>query len=124
MKTTRRKLGDDGEKQAVLFLKEKGFRILARQERTLFGEIDIVCLDGKEIVLVEVKTRRTNQYGRPEDSITPTKFAHMAASAHVFLVRRGWTTHPWRLDVVAVTWPMYKDPILMHYRSVDSPSSA
>lgn len=124
MQTARRQFGDTGEDHAVAFLKGKGFYILARQVRTMFGEIDVVCQDGKEIVLVEVKTRRTHRFGRPEDSITRTKFAHMAASAHVFLSQRGWLARPWRLDVVAVTWPVGAKPTVAHYRAVDSAARA
>lgn len=120
MQTARRKFGDGGEDHAVAFLKGKGLRILARQVRTMFGEIDIVCEDGKEIVLVEVKTRRTSSYGRPEDSITYRKFNHMAAAAHVFLGQKGWGARPWRLDVIAIVWPFGGKPNITHYQAVDS----
>src|SRR5690606_17201325 len=65
----RRLLGDRGERAAIRFLKKQGFRILERQHRNVFGEIDIVALDGQHVVFIEVKTRTTDEQGQPFEAV-------------------------------------------------------
>ncbi|MCX6806997.1 MAG: YraN family protein [Candidatus Berkelbacteria bacterium] len=65
----RKNLGKSGEDLATLFLQKKGFKILGRNIRLKFGEIDILAQDNKDIVLVEVKTKTGDQYGEPVDEI-------------------------------------------------------
>lgn len=103
----RRELGNVGEEHAARFLESLGYHMLARQWRSPFGEIDLVMLDpngGKpEVVFVEVKTRQSLESGFPEDSVTPAKLRHLAASAECFLEERCWEERPHRYDVVAIT---------------------
>ena len=65
--------GREGERIAVDYLTEKGYRILRRNYRFGRGEIDIIAQDGTELVFVEVKTRRTSAFGEPEEAVTPKK---------------------------------------------------
>jgi len=62
-------LGDRGERAAVRFLKKERFRIIVRQYRNQFGEIDIIAMDGPQIVFVEVKTRQSTDAGQPYERI-------------------------------------------------------
>ncbi len=119
---SRKQFGDAGESLAAAFLEEKGFRILERQVRTPpFGEIDLVCEDGDELVFAEVKTRQSDEFGYPEESVTPAKFRHMRASAQAFLATRGWEDRFWRIDVIAIRIFFGKDPEIVHLKSVDTP---
>ena len=65
--------GDRGEREAAKFLRKLGYRILDRQHRDRFGEIDIIALDGRQIVFVEVKTRSSSDAGQPFEAVDATK---------------------------------------------------
>lgn len=101
-------VGRVGENVAVQFLVQQGYRIVARNVRTARSEIDIICHPpvGDEWWFVEVKARRSHQFGLPEDAITRTKLAHMAAAALLYLEQQGLAEADpptvWRLAVVAI----------------------
>jgi len=59
----RRKLGRQGEEKAVEFLKKEGYKILDQNYYTHYGELDVICEKNREIIFVEVKTRRSNRFG-------------------------------------------------------------
>lgn len=65
----RKNLGKTGEDLAVRFLKKKGFKILGRNLRFKFGEIDILAEDKEDIVLVEVKTKTSEEFGNPAEEV-------------------------------------------------------
>ena len=98
----RQTLGLRGEQQAADFLERAGMRVIERRFRIRLGEIDLVAIDGDLVVFVEVKTRRGFGYGRPAESVTPTKRRRMARTALAFLARRGWHERPTRFDVVEI----------------------
>jgi len=114
----RRQLGNEGEALAARFLKKIGHKILARQHRTKFGEIDLVAREGREIVFVEVKTRQTLEFGHPEEAVHPIKLAHMAAAGEAYLSEKRQEGAAHRYDVVAITWPMGQDPEILHLKAV------
>lgn len=101
MSTARRRLGAFGEEVAVRRLQELGYRIVERNYRCAVGEIDIVAMDGDVLVLVEVRTRRGEHMGTPEESIGPRKKRKMIEVAQTYVNERGYTG-TWRLDVAAV----------------------
>ncbi len=74
-------LGKIGEDLAAQFLTDKGYQILERNWRAYRKEIDIIALDGKDIVFVEVKTRQEDDYGTPEMAVNRQKRAHIFAAA-------------------------------------------
>jgi len=120
----RKEFGDAGEDLAASFLVRGGMRVLDRQVRTAFGEVDLVCEDGDEVVFVEVKTRQSDEFGYPEEAVTPAKFRHMVASAEAVLSERGWEARFWRLDVVAIRLLPGADPEVVHLKAVDRPYGA
>lgn len=95
-------LGRFGESWAVGHLTRLGYDILARNVRYRVGEIDIVALDGETLVFVEVKCRRSSQYGLPEESITAERFARLTAAIHSYLVEQSLEPDDMRVDVVAI----------------------
>jgi putative endonuclease len=117
----RRSLGNEGESIAADYLRAKGYVVAARQHRTPFGEIDIVALDGKEVVFVEVKTRQDTTFGFPEEAVTPQKIAHVAAAGQAFLQERAWDDRPFRIDIIAILLPPGEDPKIEHLEGVDGP---
>lgn len=109
-------LGNRGEQVAARFLTSLGYRILERQLRGPFGELDLVALNGETVVFVEVKSRSTNSAGHPTDAITPAKQRKVTQSAMAYLKRRGWLERRVRIDVVAVLWPpSAAEPTIQHY---------
>jgi putative endonuclease len=99
-------LGQRGEAAAARFLRRRGCKILARGDRLRRrDELDLVVLDGKTIVFVEVKTRRTQEFGHPAEAVDLPKQQRLTRLALAFLKRHRLLEHPARFDVVAVTWP-------------------
>jgi putative endonuclease len=102
-RTPRKRLGDFGEDHAAHLLAGQGHQIIARGWRCTAGEIDLVTLDGEELVFVEVRTRRGERYGSPEESIAGAKAARLLRLGDYFL-----QAHPaherriWRIDLVAI----------------------
>ena len=94
--------GRKAEKQACGYLKKKGFRILARNYRCRFGEIDIVAQDRDELVFVEVRSLGPSARHLPEETIDPVKQQRLSRTALAFLQHSGLEDRPARFDVVAV----------------------
>lgn len=94
--------GRDGEVRAAAFLRSQGFHILEQNYRWRGGEIDLVAREGDCLVFVEVKTRRSHQYGVPEESITSEKREQIARTARHYLARHS-TDLDVRFDVVALS---------------------
>ncbi|HBK35201.1 TPA: YraN family protein [Candidatus Uhrbacteria bacterium] len=117
----RKQFGNKGESLAASFLKEKGMRILTHQYRSPVGEIDLICLDGEELVFVEVKTRSSQVYGFPEESITPKKIQHLLHVAQHYLQQTSVKQLSWRIDVIAISYSKELSPEIMHFPAIDIP---
>lgn len=118
----RRLFGNRGERLATKFLRDKGFKILALQDRSLLGEIDIIAQDGESIVFVEVKTRKSIAAGHPVEAITPHKQRQMTRAALAWLKRHKLLEHRARFDVVAIIWGDNKVPVIEHYTNAFEPT--
>jgi putative endonuclease len=94
-------LGNAGEDIAARELSRRGYIVRERNWRCPEGELDIVAEQGAALVFVEVRTRRGDRFGTPEDSITPAKRAHLIAAAQSYLQAHALDCD-WRIDVVAV----------------------
>ena len=104
--------GKLGEELAVNYLIEKGYEILERNWRNIHKEIDIIAKDGTDLVIVEVKTRQTDEYGDPDVAVTKQKQWRLisAANAYVFQNRLDINT---RFDIISI---IFKDgePVIEH----------
>ena len=98
-------LGKSGEELAAQYLINKGYQILERNWRAYRKEIDIIALDGEEIVFVEVKTRQDEEFGTPEMAVNRAKRAHIYAAASAYYFSHNLELDV-RFDVVAV---LYRD---------------
>jgi putative endonuclease len=103
MKKSARAIGDAGERDAVSFLERRGFAILDRNFTYHHGEIDVIAKDGDELVFIEVKLRRTAQFGLPEESVTVAKQELIRRTAEGYMLERHLDDVPCRFDVVAIT---------------------
>ena len=102
MTTAKQGLGRLGEQLAEKELANRGYVVVERNARTAEGEIDLVTRQAGRWVFVEVRARRGQTYGTPEESLTRRKQARMIRSAHAYLAERDLGDPPWRIDVVAV----------------------
>jgi len=118
MPDPRREFGTSVEKAVAEYLENKGFRILEHQYKSPFGEIDLVCQDGDEVVFVEVKARQTPTFGYPEESVTRQKLRHITKCGQSYIRSRSPNTE-WRIDVVAVEFlPKVR---ITHLKAIDIP---
>lgn len=93
--------GKWGEKLAAAYLCEKGLKVVEKNVRSPFGEIDLVCSQGKELVIVEVKTRSSRVFGYPEEAVTRNK-QHKLKQLAEWYWRRVPQYRNVRVDVVAI----------------------
>ena len=105
MKLFNRQTGNLGENLATDYLKKHGCKIIERNFRTRFGEIDLIYLspDRQTLIFVEVKTKTGNQFGSPEDMINRHKLTQVYRMSQIYLkdkpIYKNITT---RIDVIAV----------------------
>ena len=98
----RRDTGVLGEKLAKDFLKKRSYRIWETNYRCPEGEIDIVAKHKDFLVFIEVRTKKSLEFGSPEESITPAKKERMKATAFYYQQTHNNLPLFWRIDVVVV----------------------
>lgn len=111
-------VGAYGERLVARALTEQGWSIVDRNWRCEHGEVDIVALDGDDVVIVEVKTRRSHAFGGALEAVTPRKAARLRRLAAAWLATHGGGYRGVRIDVVAVTLPRAGRAQLDHLRAV------
>ncbi len=95
-------LGRQGEDIAAAYLQQQGYEILTRNYRCRYGELDIICRKGGLLVFVEVKTRRSDLFGSPEEAITRSKIGHIKKVALHYLNEHQTKHRETRFDVVTI----------------------
>ena len=111
-------LGRRGEQLAVDHLQAVGYRILDRNWRCPSGELDVVALDGDELVVVEVKTRSGVGYGDPLEAVTARKMTRLCV-----LAGRWRRAHPrvrarrTRIDLIGVVLGRHRPPVIDHMKA-------
>ncbi len=119
----RKLLGDRGERAAVKFLKKQGYRILAKQHRNTFGEIDIIAQDGPTTVFVEVKTRTSDKDGQPFEAVDRRRQERLVRAGLAWLKKHNRLELPARFDIISILWPEDgTEPKLSHYQNAFEPS--
>lgn len=97
-----KRTGKKGEELAAAFLGEQGYRIVARNYRCIYGEIDIVAWEGETLAFVEVKSRRTGDYGSPQLAVDRKKQDKISRVALHYLAEHRLRECRARFDVAAV----------------------
>ena len=96
-------LGRQGEAEAVRYLESNGYRILHRNLRAKFGEIDVVARDGPALCFVEIKARSSTRFGFPEEAVNFFKRQRLLRLASWYLQRRPGGGHSQiRFDVLSI----------------------
>lgn len=113
-------IGVIGENLAISHLRNKGFTILARNFKARYGEIDVIALDHDTLVFVEVKTRIGNQFGTPEEAITPQKIWELIKTSEYYAQRHPELPRGLRIDAVAILLhpETHKALLVRHLRNI------
>jgi putative endonuclease len=119
MESRKQEIGRWGEQLASEYLAQKGYKILGRNIRTPYGEIDILALLDQTLIFVEVKTRTSNSFGNPENAITTRKLTHMEASALHYTQNIEYAG-TWQWDAIAILKLATKPPEIVHFENVIS----
>jgi putative endonuclease len=106
-------LGKQGERVAELYLQKKGYKVVERNYRCSGGELDLIVLDRRVVVFVEVKTRTGDGFGTPLEAVEFRKQRRMIRAAQFFLAEKNLQQRDARFDVVGVSWPG-RDPVVEH----------
>jgi putative endonuclease len=113
-----RPLGARGERAAARYLRRKGYTLIARGHRDRIGELDLVAVDGRTVVFVEVKTRRRQETDHPAEAVDEEKQRRVTRLALRYLKRHDLLEYPARFDVVAITWPSgSRRPMVEHLQN-------
>jgi putative endonuclease len=96
------KLGELGERHACAFLRKKGCKILETNYRAGPGEIDIIARLGKIVLFVEVKTRTSNHFAEPWESVGFYKRKHLKTAAKTYVGDHHSSQAEYRFDVLSI----------------------
>jgi len=113
----RRWFGSRSERAAARFLRRQGLRIVTRNYTCPHGEIDLVAVEGRCVVFVEVRSTGHDDLHRPAESVGSDKQRRLTDLALHFLAQHRLLGYPARFDVLALSWPAgRREPAIVHYR--------
>jgi putative endonuclease len=117
---TRAEIGALGERLAVEHLQSVGLRVLARNWRCRYGELDVIVADdaARVVVFVEVKTRTSDRFGGIEQAVSPEKLRRLRRLAGLWLARQDARWAAVRIDVIGVRIGRRPIPEITHLRGV------
>jgi putative endonuclease len=117
---TRAEIGALGERLAADHLERAGMRVLTRNWRCRYGELDLIAVDpaAKTVVFVEVKTRTSEQFGGLAEAVTPAKVRRLRRLAGIWLAGQdtGWAAI--RIDVIGVRFGRRRTPEITHLEGI------
>ena len=115
MEQNKRSAGNYGEKLAGEFLKNLGYQIIKKNFQFGHGEIDIIAKDKDVLVFVEVKYRKSLEFGEPEFSINKNKQSQIKKIAGAYLAINEIKDKDCRIDVIAILHQSDEEPKINHY---------
>ena len=118
IKTENKNKGDLGENIVEKYLEKNGYKIISKNFKCNYGEIDVVFKDKDEIVFGEIKSRNGIKYGYPAESVTNFKRKHIFNTSKYFLYINKLFDSNIRFDVIEVYFQHHKSPIINHIKSV------
>lgn len=95
-------LGKEGEDIACRFLQEKGYEILERNWTWRRLELDIIARKGNTLIIAEIRTRSTNMYGEPEDTVSDKKIRRIINAADAY-IKKNMIDIDVRFDIISIT---------------------
>ncbi|HLN33004.1 MAG TPA: YraN family protein [Gemmataceae bacterium] len=119
----RRWFGNQSERAAARFLQKLGYRIVARNYTCSRGELDLVAVDGRCLVFVEVRSTGLEDASRPASSVDTAKQRRLTDLALHFLQKHRLLGCSARFDVLALSWPpSQRQPSITHYKNAFEPT--
>src|SRR2546430_1767655 len=113
----RRWFGQRSERAAAKYLRRPRFRVLGRNVDDRLGETDVLALDGKVLVVVEVRSSETRTFDELAATVNHDKQRRLTNAILRFLQRRKMWSIGVRFDVLALRWPAdAREPEVRHYR--------
>ncbi|RKX55366.1 MAG: YraN family protein [Thermotoga sp.] len=106
--------GKKAEDIAVRYLKSKGYKILDRNYRRRFGEIDVIAVRKKILVFIEVKYRKDTKWGYPFEAVDSDKIRKMELTANAYISNHTLRVKGYRFDVISIIG----DESITHMRDV------
>lgn len=107
-----KEIGEQAEKDAVALLKKNGYKILQKNYRVPFGEVDIIAKDKNILVFVEVKMRNNAGFGLPQEFVDKKKRKKIIAAAISYIKLNNIKNTDFRFDVVALGNALEKPEII------------
>ena len=101
MKKYNLQTGKLGEEVAKNYLEKRGYKILEQNYKTKYAEIDLVCRQGNELVVVEVRTKKGEDFGSPEESLNRSKMQKLRLNTESYVFRKKWQG-PYRVDAICI----------------------
>ena len=115
-------LGARGEEAAKNYLKKLGYKIVAlnfsNKSGRRLGEIDIIARDKNELVFVEVKTKKSEDFGLPEEELTFNKKKKLIKMAEIYLSHYRPQEENWRIDLIGIDIDPLNKVKIFHYQAV------
>ena len=103
---------------AVEHLETLGLRVLQRNWRCRYGELDVIAAEGATVVFVEVKTRTSDAFGGVAQAVSPVKVRRLRRLAGLWLAQQDRSWAGVRIDVIGVRIGRTREPELAHLRGV------
>ena len=94
-------VGKIGENLARQYLEKNGYEIIEQNYKTKYGEIDLVCQKGRELIVTEVRTKIGENFGTPEESLTKKKVRKVWLNALAYVSKNSWKGN-YRVDAVCI----------------------
>ena len=105
---TRKTTGLQGEQEAVRYLRKQGYQIIARRERILRGDIDIIALHKRVVVFIEVRSKTSTHHGHPADTVDARKRQRICTLANAYIKQHRLENYSFRLDVISYLHLLYQ----------------
>ena len=112
---TARAIGRRAESFAADALTERGNRIVSRNFRTRFGEVDLIVADGDTLCFVEVRARKSSVFGSPLETISSTKARRIIAATQEYLQQNSARWSNWRIDAASVELDQWSRPMSVEF---------
>ena len=108
-------IGRWAESFVAAVLEERGMRIVDRNFRTRFGEVDLIAADGETLCFVEVRARKPSRFGTPAETVTASKARRIVVTSQQYLQLNSARWRDWRIDVAAVELDKWSRPVSVEF---------
>ena len=102
MRESTKDVGQEGEDIAFSYIRQQGYRVVDRNYRCPYGEVDLIAKDGETFVFIEVKSRQSTLFGQPEEAVDFKKRKKLSTVALWYLEEKKINDYRARFDVISI----------------------